>query len=310
MLFSCNAPRENPVDPNNDGNNLSNLSGVVKSKGYPFTPIENVDVFWENDNILVKTDSKGKYDIKSVIKKNGWLKFNCTEYSSDSLYINWGDAEVLAGEIFLNAKPKLDSIQFFSVVENRFQFKQKHYLKIRASISDYEGINDIASVKIVNDDLRLQKTLLYSPENNYYISELSLSDINSSSLNEVIGKDFKILVQDLDDRVYQVGVTNIKRIINDEVELISPKNNEITPKLIQLKWTRFIPGFNFSYRIEIFTNETSPSLVYTAENISQDDISHLVEEVLEGNNFFWVIWAIDEFNNQSRSKEGSFIIEE
>ncbi len=310
LLLSCNAPRENPVDPNNEDNNLSKLSGIVKSLGYPFAPIENVAVFWGNNNILIRTDQNGKFNFQSVIKKNGWLRFECDGYSSDSTFIDWTNSDNSFNEIFLNSKPKLDSLQFFSVVINRFQFKQKHFLEVRATISDFEGINDIVTVQIENKELRLQKTLVYNPTDNYYTSELSLSDLNSTSLNEVIGKDFRILVKDLRDEIFEVGVTNIKRIINEEIELISPISNETSPKLIRLKWIRFIPGFDFTYKVEIYTNEASPSLVYFEENISQNEISHFVNEEFDGNNFFWVIWAIDEFNNQSRSKEGSFIIEE
>ncbi len=308
VVVSCNAPHENPVDPNNPQNKLSIISGVIKTEGYPFTPIENVDVFWKNDNKYIRTNRDGKYRIPNIIKKDGWLKFNCDGYKKDSLFIKWDDKQITSDEVFLNSIPKLDSLEFFSVVENRFQFTQKHYLQIKARVSDSEGVNDIKDVIVRNEDLNLSKTLVYNPTENYYVSELLLKDLKVKSLNEIIGKDFEILVRDLDSNIFVVGVTNIKRIINEEVELISPINNETVSNSFKLSWRRFIPGYKFAYRIEIYTNETSPNLVFSKDKISYDGISFTVDSLAEKGNLFWVIWAIDEFNNQSRSKPGSFII--
>lgn len=308
ITISCNAPRENPVDPNNPDNKLSSISGVVKAQGYPFEPIKNVDVFWANDNILVQTDENGEYNIPRVIRNNGWLTFHREGYSDDSTFIDWGKNDIVSNEIFLNSMPTLDSLEFFSVVENRFQFNQKYYVKVRARVSDNEGVNDIVNVAIENNELNLLKFLDYDPAQNYYIGELTLSDLNITSLNEIIGKDFRILVNDLDSNTFVIGITNIKRVINEEIELIQPINNEQVSTPFKLNWIRFIPGFNFTYRVEIFTNETPPSMVYSEGNIAQDSISHTVSSQFGGGNFFWVIWAIDEFNNQSRSKPGSFII--
>ncbi len=309
IAVSCDAPRENPVDPDNPDNKLSRINGIVKTKGFPFNPIENVSVFWENDNILVQTDEDGEYEIRNVIRNNGWLKFRAEGYSDDSTFIDWEEGNVFSGEIFLNSEPKLDSLEFFSVVVNRFQFNQRYSLGVRARVSDFEGVNDIDTVAIDNEEINLYKVLTYDPAEDYYIAELTLRDMNISSLNEIIGKDFRILVTDLDENVFIVGITNIKRIINEEVELISPINNESVSEPIRLNWTRFLPGYNFTYRVEIFTNETPPILLYTEENISRDSISHRVNFDFEGTNYFWVIWAIDDFKNQSRSKPGSFIIQ-
>ena len=308
VAISCDAPRENPVDPNNTEKRLSSISGVVKSQGYPFAPISNADVFWKNENILVQTNEDGKYSIPNVIKKNGWLAFERTGYSNDSVFIDWKNDGTMANEIFLNSNPILDSLEFFSVVENRFQFNQKYLIRVRARVTDYEGVNDIVNVLIENEELSLLKVLTYDHTQDFYEGTLTLNDLKITSLNEIIGKNFKLLVKDLEDKVFTVGITNIKRVINEEVELISPINNGTVTKPFKLSWKRYTPGYSFKYKVEIFTNETSPSLVYSKCDIAKDSISHLVNSEFEGSNFFWVIWAIDEFENQSRSKPGSFII--
>ena len=308
-IFSCDAPRDNPLDPNNTENNISTINGIVKTHGFPFTPIYNVNVHWENGNAVVQTNQFGEYNIPSVIKKNGWLKFKHEGYSDDSTFIDWGDSKAKTIEILLNSKPKLDSLEFFSVVENRFQSNQKSELRVRARVSDFEGVNDIVSVFIGNEELDLLKTLTYDHTEDFYESELTLSDLKVSSLNEIIGKDFEILVNDLEEKIFVVGITNIKRIINEEIELIAPLNNETVGELIKFNWVRYSPGYNHTFRIEIFTKETFPTLVYSEGNIPEGSITRTVISGFPNGNYFWTIWAVDEFHNQSRSKEGSFIIE-
>ena len=309
VTISCDAPRENPVDPNNDDNKLSKINGVVKAQGYPFVPIKSVNVYWENDNILVLTDENGKYSISSVIRNNGWLKFQSNLYSKDSIFIDWNKSSEIFNETFLNTKPQLDSLEFFSVVKNSWNSATiKHYLKIKARISDYEGVNDIVNVYIENIELNLLTKLSYDYTNNFYEGTLSLSDLGINSLDEIIGKYFRILVNDLDSNTFAIGNTNIKRVINEEIELISPISNEEVNTSFKLNWIRFILGFNFTYRVEIYTNETLQSLVYSKGNIEKDSISLSVNSHVGEGNFFWIIWAIDEFNNQGSSKQGSFII--
>lgn len=309
FTFACNAPRENPVDPNNSDYKLSSINGVVKAHGYPFKPIKNVDVLWENDNMIVATNNNGEYEFLNVYRNNGWVKFKCEGYIEDSTFIDWKETTAVINEIFLNSKPKLDSLEFFSVVKNRWEHNQIYNVQVRARVSDYEGVNDIVNVIIENKELNIHKILSYNHIENFYEGTLFLTDLNIKSLNEIIGKDFNILVEDLEEKIFNVGITNIKRVINEEIELISPKNSELVTNQLRLKWTRFTPGYSFTYKVEIKTNEASPILVYSEENIAQDSISLSIDSNFEGSNFHWVIWAIDEFKNQARSKPGTFTIE-
>jgi hypothetical protein len=309
LLLGCDAPRENPVDPNNPDNKFASLSGTVKTEGFPFVPIKEINVFWENENILVQTSSSGSYSISDIKKIDGWLYFNGNGYSSDSIFIQWNDRKKINNEIFLNSNPVLDSLEFYSIVENRFQVNQIYRVVVRAKISDFEGVNDIDSVFLQNESLNINTQLLFNSLTGFYERTLGLIDLNVSALEEVIGKDFLLVVDDLEGRSFNVASTIIKRVINSEIELISPINNAAVTFPFSLRWRRFTPGFNFNYQIEISTNEIQPELVFRAENISPDSIAFLITNEFAGQDFFWAIWAIDEFKNRSRSKPGSFQIQ-
>ncbi len=309
LIFGCDAPRENPVDPNNPDNKFAALSGTVKTKGFPFVPINSVNVFWENENILTRTSNDGTFDIPDIKKIDGWLYFNGEGYSSDSIFIQWNNRKAINNEVFLNSNPVLDSIEFFSIVENRFQVNQIYRIVIRAQISDFEGVNDIDSVFLENESLNIRSLLLFNSLTGFYEKTLGLVDLRVTDLNELIGKDFKVVVEDLNGRNFIAANTFIKRVINEEIELLAPIQNAVVALPFNLRWRRFTPGYNFNYEIEISTNEIQPELVFRVENIPSDSISYFINTNFAGQDFFWTIWAVDEFKNRSRSKPGSFQIQ-
>jgi len=306
LISGCDAPRENPVDPNNPDNKFAELSGTVKTKGFPFIPIQNVNVFWENENVIVQTSAGGNYNIPDIKKDDGWLYFNSAGYSGDSVFIEWNERKKISSEIFLNSNPVLDSLEFYSIVENRFQVNQIYRIVVRARITDFEGVNDIDSVFLQNEELGVKSVLLFNSLTGFYERTLSPIDLQVTDLNELIGKDFSLVVNDLDRRTFTIANTFIKRVINEEIELISPINNAVVSIPFNLRWKRFTPGFNFNYEIEIRTNDAERDLVFKAANVSSDSISYPITTQFIGQDFFWTIWAVDEFNNRSRSKPGSF----
>ena len=306
LILGCDAPRENPVDPNNPDNQFAELSGVVKTEGFPFIPIENVNVFWENENVIVQTSASGIYNISDIKKIDGWLYFNSEGYSGDSVFIEWNERKKISNEIFLNSNPVLDSLEFYSIVENRFQVNQIYRIVVRARITDFEGVNDIDSVFLQNEELGVKSVLLFNSLTGFYERTLSPIELQVTDLNELIGKDFNVIVTDLDQRNFTIANTFIKRVINEEIELISPINNTVVSVPFNLRWKRFTPGYSFNYEIEIRTNDAERDLVFKAENVSSDSISYPITNVFIGQDFFWTIWAVDEFKNRSRSKPGSF----
>ncbi|MCB9248128.1 MAG: hypothetical protein H6613_06095 [Ignavibacteriales bacterium] len=59
--------------------------------------------------------------------------------------------------------------------------------------------------------------------------------------------------------------------------------------------------------MQIYTDEVPAILVWQKEIISSE-IQYLTDVNLSSGDYFWVIWAIDEFENRTQSKPASFII--
>jgi len=309
FFLSCNAPRNNPLDPLNTENNLGTIEGTIKTIGFPNSPVANAEVIWKNTLAAVRTNDKGSYSFTNLEKADGWLIYKSNSYSDDSLFIHWGGEKKKSLETFLNAIPIVDSIQLYSIVQNRFQFTQLYDLFVTVKLFDEDGANDIDSVFVSSQVFNTKQVLQFNSESGFYEKKFSLSELLVTSIEETIGKNFDFIVKDLSGRYFNVGSSNVKRVIRDEVKLLAPLNNEIVNQPVILNWERFLPGFTFNYTIEIYTNQSPAELVWQKVNISADQISILTDVTLTSGDYFWVVWAIDEFLNSSRSKPATFRIE-
>ncbi|MCB0731414.1 MAG: carboxypeptidase-like regulatory domain-containing protein [Ignavibacteriae bacterium] len=306
LFNSCNALHNNLLDPENPNNNVSTIEGFVKTINVPQEPIENAKVFWENSGIITQTNSQGYFRILNIERENGWLTIEKEGFSIDSIYVEFDSQKKISKNIFLNKIPIIEDLQFYSITINRFPSNQIYKLGIDIKINDEE--NDIDSVFIENSELSVKKELLYNASTKYYENILELVDLHVSSIDIVIGKEFNLNVLDSESKKFEIAKTNIKRIIKEVIETTSPSGRDTVQSSSPLfEWRRFSPGFEYKYLLEIYTDEVSPILVWQKE-INSTEIQHQSNANLNSGDYFWVIWAIDEFQNRTRSKPSSFII--
>lgn len=306
IIISCDAPRNNPLDPENPDNKIATIEGYIKTVTVPQTPIENVKVLCINEGLVTKTNRDGYFSFDNIYREDGWIIVEKENYSSDSIFVTFENQKKISTDFFLNSIPRIVDLQFYSVTVNRFPNNQKYNLEVRANITDDE--NDIDSVFIQLPELGTNKKLLYNASTKYYLNTISLDDLNLISIDAVIGKDFSINVFDSSEKEFLIGSTTIKRIIKQEIETTSPSSRDtVFSNNPTLKWRRFIPGFDYRYLLQIFTDEVPAILVWEKE-IPSSEIELVTNAFLSSGDYFWVIWAIDEFENRTRSKPASFII--
>ena len=276
LFFSCNAPQNNPLDPENPDNNLGTIQGVVQTFSLPFTGIPDVSIYWPKANKLVKSDANGKFVINNVPTENGSLIIQKDGYRPDT-------------------------------VINQFNPDQTFELNIQAKVSDRD--NDIDSIKVFNNQLNLDKKLDFNITQNFFQSALSTSDLNVNDLEEVIGLDFNINVYDRFQNVYNIGSGKVSRVIKTPVLIESPSNADSVNSNPTLTWLRFKPGYPFTYTVEVYTNDFANSqIVARQQDISSDSTSYFVRTVLQPRDYYWVLWVVDQFQNRARSKPATFIV--
>ncbi len=89
VLFSCDAPRLNPVDPLNPDYKYAQLEGYVLTSEIPHQPITDANIYWKNGNRIVKSDSTGYYKMEALPMENGFLYFEKVGFKKDSVFVEW-----------------------------------------------------------------------------------------------------------------------------------------------------------------------------------------------------------------------------
>ncbi|MCX6175024.1 MAG: hypothetical protein NTZ27_09760 [Ignavibacteriales bacterium] len=309
FVISCDAPKLNPLDPNNPDSKLGQFYGFVKTQTIPQQAIMGVKVSWKNDNRTLETDANGYYKLENLPMIDGILYLEKDSYSKDSIRINWQNQKnINLGTTSLNSIPKLDNLAIYTSVENRYQDDQRYTLFVQASITDVE--NDIDSVYVRCNALNFNKQLIYNSQTRLYeLSYLYGSKNSLPSIDDAIGKNFDIIVRDRLGKFFTVGTSTIKRIIKQEILFELPANGITVGSKPVLKWNRFLPGFNFQYMLQIYTDEANSQLKWEKQKISKDDIEAITEINLPAGNYYWVIWGIDDFQNRAQSKPATFNVQ-
>jgi hypothetical protein len=307
FLLSCDAPRQNPLDPQNPDNHYYYLQGMIQTLAVPHQPVTEATVRWYAQPLLTFTDLHGEFKLETINPQNGWIYFNHSRYFPDSLFIDWQGRKSINIDRYLNALPGIDSMQIYSIILNRYPNLQTEQIAIRTKILDTD--NDTDSVLAVNNFTASRHVLAYNTDTRWYQKILYLYDLPVSKTEEIIGHPFEISVKDIYGNSAQIGGQDLKRVLRMEIIFISPAGNEVTPPQPDLVWQSYSPGFNILFQVQVFTAEIIPQLIWEKGQIAADTVSCKVEQALPAGEYFWVIWAIDDFGNRTCSKPASFKVE-
>jgi hypothetical protein len=303
----CKAPRNNPSDPLNPDYNFGTIEGVVQSIGFPSFGLANVRVLWQNENLITESDVNGRFDLYSITIRDGNIIFSKEGYKPDTLEVQWGTSKRFFAQVFFNRIPTLDTVSIYTNVINQLGLGPVSTLFVKAWITDLDG--DIDSVYVHNESLNLKKPLSeITLETTLTENELGVEDIE-----ETIGLDFSIITKDRFDNEFAIGESRITRVIKNEVSGMHPSTDSIisfSSQPVVLRWNRFEAGYDFNYLIEVYSYTFSSSQrLHVMPGISSDSTRYTLPQNLSiGENYFWVIWVIDKFQNRSRSEQATFRI--
>ncbi len=138
---------------------------------------------------------------------------------------------------------------------------------------------------------------------------MSLYELQISETEAIIGHPFEISVKDIFNRKSIIGAGDVQRVMREEVIFISPSGNETTPAQPVLNWQEYQAGFIFTLQLQVFKADIIPELVWEKIQLAAETVTCTVDQVLPAGEYFWVIWAVDEFGNRTRSKPASFKVE-
>lgn len=285
------------------------LSGHVETESYPRSAISNVKVTWHLGQQYAFTNENGNFIFENPVPGDGLITFEKEGFRTFETTVKWpdmGDADI---DAYLNANPQLQDFSLFSAVTNYYEPRLPTYEMVaRARLTDAEG--DIENVYIECSALALKMDLQYNVIDKVFERSFSTRDLSLESMLEVVGYDFDLVVVEESGDEFKLAQQRVVRVINNVIDIESPKNGESVDYTFWLKWKNPYPGFKFTYHAKIYTNDDfTPELVWEKENIAAEAES-LEVELNDATEYLWEIWCVDEFYNRSRSKPGSFSVEE
>lgn len=307
LLTSCDAPRNNPLDPQNPSYSYGEAGGVVYTVSVPRKPLEGVQIFL-NGTLLAVTDASGYFSVKGIEKSTAKLLAVKTGYNSDSLTLTWGGAKKLAVEFFLNQQPVVDSVALYVTSVSRYTLPALHQIAARVKLSDKD--NDIDSVFIVCPSLGIKKQMTYNVTDKKYEKDIPSYDLSVPEIESVVGVSFSVEVTDLAGRHYTFPADDIKRIIRQPIQSTSPANGDTVSSPVRLNWQEYSGLFPYKQLVQVYSNDldVNPVLVWEKDNFSSDSTAVTVDKTLPSGSYFWVIWCVDQYSDRMRSNPASFNI--
>jgi hypothetical protein len=215
LMYSCNAPRNNPLDPNNPDIAFSVIEGSVSTSYAPVTGIPGVLVFWEPGNKLVKTDAGGNFIIENIRSTDGKLILQKEGFRTDTIIISWNGSSRISKQVHLVSLPKMEYLNITTSVEYELSGMSSK-LSFTAKIEDKDS--QIDSAYIENTLIGLKKKMEFSGDE--YSLVLNEDNLQSNNLEDLIGEDFDLFISDSALGNASSGHGRITRVINAEPQAV------------------------------------------------------------------------------------------
>lgn len=307
ILNGCDAERLNPLDPLNTTSPVFEISGSVRTASFPQNPVSNVTVSLESGIATTMTDADGNYLIRLNTPFEGIIRFSRTGYKSDSALVLWNNSRKIALNKVLSFAPVLSGFSPRSEVLNRFPAVKFINIRFAAEIAD-PGVS-VDSVFALDHESGRKFYLPFERNSSSYTALFSVIDFpDISSFRDLTGREFSVIIKEKTGHEITTGLASIKRFIEDEPLLSFPVNGQNLPasQQISFQWQPFNPGFGHSFLAEIYTDEITPQLLLKSTSINAGNFSFTPEIPLPQGDYFWVLYAKDNFGNLVRSKPASF----
>lgn len=306
-LSGCfsDASRDNPLDP---ANGIS-LSGVVK-RFYSNNGLSNAQIRLNPGDRITISDQNGNYQFSKISPGSYELIVSAEGFSKDTSEINLiNNTQV---NFALDSLPYLKNIAITtSHITHWFPPDDIYSMLLQTTGHDGDGSTDIKDVWYQIEQINFSDTLQSTaPGSNIFRGQAAALDLPVFNLQELIGKPFKFFIEDLPGNRTESSPHFISRIIEETPQLSSPVGLAvISSSQIVFKWQAINNiHFPFTHKIEIYSIGLGLK-VDEIHNINSDLSDFTYNSALSNGDYYWVLYIVDEFGNNSGSKEGSFRIQ-
>lgn len=312
------APHDNPFDPGSDRFvDQGTLEGQVTDRfdaplvGAEVRLIPGAGV--SHAELVTRTNGQGRYRFSDVPSGGGYrIQAAIDGYDVgmiDTLNVETGLAKQLS-VLRLNALPTFVDITLRTVHISRWwPQNDQFFLEISAQVTDPDGVFDIESVWLDMPDLAFSTAL--APQAAGQFEALIRADsLPTASLQSVLGRTLQLNVRDVEGVVVTSRPQQLVRVLDGTPTPTAPRDDVLLETdRPMLTWDPFPAGFSFTYRIDIYRAEVNRDVqVLQSEPIARGVTSLQLTTPLDTGPYFWTVTVVDDFGNQSRSKEAAFRI--
>lgn len=299
-LGGCDAPRDNPFDP--DAENYTapvQTTITVKSLYPPFSPVSGVRLMEPELNLFGRSDPSGRVvwqhsEIESLL-----VVADSPDYFADTVSFQ-PMARINNFSMFLNARPVINGISFYSLYGN---FGKVTYLYLSSTIADNDGPIDIDRVILSNMRYNFSDTLSRSiNDNNSYETSLAISEIDPSLTAEMVPElSFELVVKNTDGRFVRSEEFSIRRVIVEQLTLNGPESNSTAPLSGPVTFSWEPVNLNYDFKYVLYIIRGMDNKLIANPQISSNETSFVLNS-LETGNYYWYLEVVDQLNNKCQSE--------
>ena len=312
------APHDNPLDPNSDDFVREGaIEGRVTDRAE--VPLAGAEVrlipsaSGSQTELVGRTDAAGAFEITGVAEGTGYrLQVSLAGYGVgvvEPIVIRAGTTEALPA-LRLNALPAFTGATFRTVHISRWwPPDDQFFLEIGAQVNDADGLFDIDEVSFEIPDFNF--TVSLDPQTSgRFDKSIRADSLPTASLQSLLGRTLRLNVRDKEGVIVRSSPRQLVRVVEDTPIPTAPRDNLLlSMNRPLLTWDPFPAAFSFTYRIDIFRDEVNQDvLVRQFPDIAMDVTSLQLLSPLATGPYFWTLIVVDEFGNQSHSKEAAFRI--
>ncbi len=310
LLVSCQAPRNNPFDPNaaNYKPLPQPIITTVKVNNLypPYQGIKGISVFAPDVNFYNITDVNGSIVwAHEPLDSVRLFARGASFFDGDSLYKNLNENSVV--NLYLNAKPYLLDTRFTSRYENYSQFS---FLRFRTRVVDPDGIADLKQVILRCPEYQFKDTLTLENAGTdiFTTKDFNIKEIDSSmTAGRVPELSFSLLVNNVNGDSLIFEPFSIIRIIEQPLVLLSPQENDVVNGPVTFKWEKVELDFSFTFTVFLY-KLPNYDLTGIYDNIPADSTSLTIAPLTNGR-YLWVLELKDLAGNASQSRLINFTSE-
>lgn len=307
LFWGCEAPRNNPVDPDNTLDNLPKIEGEIFSSGSLESPLPLARITFVPSSSFTFSGEDGRFSLPVSKKTDGLLLIEKSGFRTDSIFVDWNNGDKIQLRRSLLKFPVPVKLSIVANTLNRFP--DLKFYSFLAEIELAESNEFIDSIIVESRSKKIKFKLDRQPGDRDFKKELFSFQIEGlSSPFSIVDEVFDPVFFLSGGITFNPGPIMVTRVIDQEVKFLTPANGQIVGSSFRLIWEKFSPGWDHSYSVEVYLDDLTPILVWQKEKIDKNETGVDVNQQLPPGDYFWVVFCKDSFGNSTRSKPASFSV--